>query len=38
MLGIFNGNCEDGILEAGIGVGKITSIKSVEKIFRDLVS
>ncbi len=38
MLGIFNGNLNDGILEAGIGVGKITSIKSVEKIFRDLVS
>jgi len=36
-MGIFDGNLEEGILEAGIGVGKITSIKSVAEIFRDLV-
>ncbi|MBU0474907.1 MAG: nitronate monooxygenase [Bacteroidetes bacterium] len=36
MLGIFNGNCDDGILEAGTGVGRITSIKSVEEIFLEL--
>ncbi len=38
MLGIFNGNLEEGILEAGTGVGKITSVKSVADIFRDLVN
>ena len=36
-LGIFEGNLEDGILEAGTGVSLITKIKSVNEIFGDLV-
>lgn len=36
-LGIFEGNCNKGILEAGTGVGKINKIKSVEEIFNDLI-
>ncbi len=35
-LGIFEGNIEEGILEAGKGVGLITGIESVENIFRKL--
>ena len=36
-LGIFEGNVDDGILEAGKGVGVINEIKSVEEIFRTLI-
>jgi len=36
-LGIFEGDCNEGILEAGTGVGKINKIKSVEEIFNDLI-
>jgi enoyl-[acyl-carrier protein] reductase II len=36
-LGIFDGNTEDGILEAGTGVGNITKLKSVYEIFEGLV-
>jgi len=35
-LGIFEGNTEEGILEAGTGVGSITKIKSVKEIFEEL--
>ncbi len=36
-LGIFDGNCKEGILEAGSGVGNIYKIKTVEEIFSELV-
>ena len=36
-LGIFEGNCKEGILEAGSGVGNINKIKTVEEIFRELI-
>ncbi len=37
-LGIFEGNVDEGILEAGEGVGVITEIESVEKIFSKLIN
>jgi enoyl-[acyl-carrier protein] reductase II len=37
-LGVFEGNCIEGILEAGTGVEVIDKIKSVENIFNELVS
>lgn len=37
-LGIFEGNVEEGILEAGEGVGVITEIESVEKVFSKLIN
>lgn len=36
-LGIFEGNLEEGILEAGQGVGKIVEILSVQEVFNRLV-
>lgn len=36
-LGIFEGNVEDGILEAGTGVGKINEILTVSEIFDMLI-
>ncbi len=36
-LGIFDGNCKEGILEAGSGVGNIYKIKTVKEIFSELV-
>jgi len=36
-LGIFEGNVEEGILEAGKGVGMITEIQSVKNVFRKLI-
>ena len=36
-LGIFNGNTEEGILEAGTGAGIINEIKSVNDIFKEIV-
>jgi len=36
-LGIFDGNLDDGILEAGTGISFISKIKSVKEIFSDLV-
>mgnify|MGYP001392302576 CR=1 FL=1 len=36
-LGIFEGNLEEGILEAGTGVGKINNIYSVKEIFLELI-
>ncbi len=35
-LGIFEGNCKEGILEAGTGVESINKIKSVKEIFEEL--
>jgi enoyl-[acyl-carrier protein] reductase II len=37
-LGIFDGNTEEGILEAGTGVCLIDEIKSVEEILKKLIS
>ena len=37
-LGVFEGNVEEGILEAGEGVGVITEIESVEKVFIKLIN
>ncbi len=37
-LGVFEGNVEEGILEAGEGVGVITEIESVEKVFSKLIN
>ena len=36
-LGIFEGNLEEGILEAGKGVGLITVIQSVAEVFEKLI-
>lgn len=37
-LGIFEGNVEDGILEAGEGIGMITEIKYVAEVFEKLTN
>lgn len=37
QIGIFDGDLDEGILEAGTGVGNITKIKSVKEIFEELV-
>jgi len=36
--GIFEGNLDEGILEAGVGVGKINEILSVKEIFDRLIN
>ncbi len=36
-LGIFEGNLEEGILEAGTGVGQISEIQSVNEVFKKLI-
>jgi len=36
-LGIFEGNVEEGILEAGKGVGMISEIQSVAEVFKKLI-
>ena len=38
QLGIFEGNLDDGILEAGKGVGLITKVESVNDVFKKLIS
>ena len=35
-LGIFEGNIEEGILEAGVGVNRITKIQTVEEVFNTI--
>ncbi len=37
-LGVFEGDFENGILEAGTGVGEINEIKTVQEIFDNLLS
>lgn len=36
-LGIFEGDFENGILEAGVGVGEISEVKTVQEIFDSLI-